>query len=100
MTPEVPSLLADPPATNPLFNDRRLKMGTFCSNLKQGCAISSIEGTLEATWPATVALAELADRMEYEALVPVGRWRGFGGDDRFQRRRVRVLFLGRRDRRG
>ena len=83
MTPEVPSLLADPPATNPLFNDRRLKMGTFCSNLKQGCAISSIEGTLEATWPATVALAELADRMEYEALVPVGRWRGFGGTTDF-----------------
>ena len=83
MTPEVPSLLADPPASNPLFGDRRLKMGTFCSNLKHGCAISSIEGTLEASWPATVALAELADRMEYEALVPVGRWRGFGGTTDF-----------------
>ena len=80
---EVPSLLADPLATNPIFSDRKLKLGTFCTNLKHGCAASTIEGTLEASWPATVALAELADRMEYEALVPVGRWRGFGGTTDF-----------------
>jgi dimethylsulfone monooxygenase len=31
-------------ASNPLFNNRKLKLGTFCSNLSGGCAISSIEG--------------------------------------------------------
>ena len=79
----IPSLAADPPATNPLFNDRKLKMGTFCTNLSYGCAASTIEGTLRATWPETVALAELADKMEFEALVPVGRWLGFGGKTNF-----------------
>jgi dimethylsulfone monooxygenase len=29
-------------ATNPLFNDRKLKLGTFCTNLNGGCAISTI----------------------------------------------------------
>jgi alkanesulfonate monooxygenase SsuD/methylene tetrahydromethanopterin reductase-like flavin-dependent oxidoreductase (luciferase family) len=69
--------------TNPLFNDRKLKLGTFGSNLGGGCAISTIDGTLVADWPSTLAVAKLADDMEFEALVPVGRWRGFGGVTNF-----------------
>jgi dimethylsulfone monooxygenase len=65
--------------TNPAFNSRKLKLGTFQSNLDSGCVMSALEGRLEATWPATVALARLADEMQFEALVPVARWRGFGG---------------------
>ena len=70
-------------ATNPLFNDRKLKLGTFCTNLSGGCAITTMPGTLEVTWPNTVRLAQLADDMQFEALVPVGRWRGFGGVTNF-----------------
>lgn len=66
-------------ASNPLFNDRRLRLGTFSTNLSGGCAISSIDGALEATWDNTLELARMADEMEFEALVPVGRWKGFGG---------------------
>src|SRR5579871_5646881 len=66
-------------ASNPLFSNRKLKLGTFSSNLSGGCAISTIDGTLEATWDNTLELARLADAMEFEALVPVGRWKGFGG---------------------
>jgi alkanesulfonate monooxygenase SsuD/methylene tetrahydromethanopterin reductase-like flavin-dependent oxidoreductase (luciferase family) len=69
--------------TNPLFNERKLKLGTFCSNLSGGCAITSIDGVLKADWPTTMALARLADEMEFEALVPVGRWKGFGGVTNF-----------------
>jgi alkanesulfonate monooxygenase SsuD/methylene tetrahydromethanopterin reductase-like flavin-dependent oxidoreductase (luciferase family) len=70
-------------AKNPLFNDRKLKLGTFCSNLSHGCAISSVEGVLEANWPSTLALAQMGDAMQFEALVPVGRWKGFGGTTNF-----------------
>ena len=70
-------------ASNPLFNNRKLKLGTFCSNLSGGCAISSIDGVLEVTWPNTLALARMGDEMEFEALVPVGRWKGFGGVTNF-----------------
>jgi len=69
--------------TNPLYNHRKLKLGTFSTNLEGGCAITSMEGTLKADWPSTVTLAKLADEMEFEALVPVGRWRGFGGVTNF-----------------
>src|SRR6187549_1689045 len=70
-------------ATNPLFNTRKLKLGTFCTNLSGGCAISSIDGVLEADWPSTLALAQMGDAMQFEALVPVGRWKGFGGVTNF-----------------
>ena len=69
--------------TNPLYNDRKLKLGTFGSNLDRGCAISTIDGVLEIDWPNTLTLARLADEMEFEALVPVGRWKGFGGVTNF-----------------
>ncbi len=60
-------------ATNPLFNDRKLKLGTFCTNLSGGCAFTTMPGTLDITWPNTLRLAQIADQMEFEALVPVGR---------------------------
>src|SRR3984957_13111846 len=65
--------------TNPAFGGRKLKLGTFQTNLDSGCVMSGLDGRLEITWPNTVALAQLADEMEFEAIVPVARWRGFGG---------------------
>lgn len=66
-------------ATNPVFGSRKLKLGTFQTNMDSGCVMSSLEGRLKITWPNTLALARLADAMEFEAIVPVARWRGFGG---------------------
>ena len=66
-------------ASNPLYGPAKLKLGTFCTNLSGGCTMSSIDGILKADWPSTVALAQLAEEMGFEALVPVGRWKGFGG---------------------
>jgi len=68
---------------NPLFNDRKLRLGTFGTNLSGGCAISEIDGTMRAVWSSGLALAKSADRMEFEAIVPVARWRGFGGATNF-----------------
>ncbi len=65
--------------TNPAFSTRKLKLGTFQTNLDSGCVMSDLDGRLDITWPNTVKLAKLADEMEFEALVPVARWQGFGG---------------------
>jgi alkanesulfonate monooxygenase SsuD/methylene tetrahydromethanopterin reductase-like flavin-dependent oxidoreductase (luciferase family) len=64
---------------NPAFSTRKLKLGTFQTNLDSGCVMSDLDGRLDITWPSTVALARLAEDMEFEALVPVARWQGFGG---------------------
>ena len=70
--------------SNPLYNARKLKLGTFGSNLAGGCALmTSIDGMLKANWPSTLALARLADELEFEMILPVGRWRGYGGASDF-----------------
>ena len=48
--------------TNPLFNDRKLKLGTFGTNLDRGCAISTIDGVLRINWPNTLELARTRRR--------------------------------------
>ena len=68
---------------NALFNDNRLKLGLFGLNVSNGCAITTAEGHLEMTWPNTLEICRIADRHGYEALVPVARWRGFGGPTNF-----------------
>jgi FMNH2-dependent dimethyl sulfone monooxygenase len=59
--------------SNPTFSSRKLKLGTFQTNLDSGCVMSGLEDRLEISWPNTVALAKLADEMEFEAIVPVAR---------------------------
>src|SRR5215475_15797998 len=77
--PNTAAIRDDRRVSNPAFNDRKLKLGTFQSNLDYGCLMSDVEGRLKISWPNTKALAKLAYEMEFEALVPVARWRGFGG---------------------
>ena len=69
----------DRAATNPALSTRRLKLGTFQTNLDSGCVMSELDGRLDITWDNTVALAKLSEEMEFEALVPVARWQGWGG---------------------
>ncbi len=70
-------------ATNPLFNDNRMKLGGFGANVSNGCAITMAEGRLETTWPNTRTVATLTDQAGLEAMVPVARWKGFGGPTNF-----------------
>jgi alkanesulfonate monooxygenase SsuD/methylene tetrahydromethanopterin reductase-like flavin-dependent oxidoreductase (luciferase family) len=68
---------------NPLFNDNKMKLATFGTNVSGACAISTAEGTYETSWPNALACAEIADRAGLEGIVPVARWRGFGGQTNF-----------------
>ena len=45
--------------------------------------MSSVDGVLQANWPSTAAISMMADEMQLEAVVPVGRWKGFGGSTNF-----------------
>ena len=69
--------------TNPLYGSNRLKLGIFGSNLGGGCSATLAARTPDATWAATREVAILADRAGIEALVPVARWKGFGGATEF-----------------
>jgi alkanesulfonate monooxygenase SsuD/methylene tetrahydromethanopterin reductase-like flavin-dependent oxidoreductase (luciferase family) len=63
----------------PVFNDNRMKLGVFGQNVSFGCCITLAETTLEPTYDHSAKIARKADALGFELLVPVGRWRGFGG---------------------
>jgi alkanesulfonate monooxygenase SsuD/methylene tetrahydromethanopterin reductase-like flavin-dependent oxidoreductase (luciferase family) len=69
--------------TNPLFGPRRLKLGTFCPNVSNGATMSTMDGVFDLTWENSRKLARMADEMAFEAIVPIGRWRGSGGSTDF-----------------
>ena len=74
----------------PLYNDNAFKLGIFCLNVSNGTAITSAEGTLTPTWGENVRVAQAADQAGWEFLLPLGRWRGFGGEVEFNDRSFEV----------
>lgn len=62
-----------------LGSRNRLKLGVFGLNCQAGVSISLADGSPEATWDESLRLTEEADRLGIEAMIPVARWRGYGG---------------------
>lgn len=69
--------------TNPLFGSKKLKLGTFCTNVSGAATMSEMDGVYEATWDNVMTVSRMADEMAFEAIVPLGRWQGFGGKTDF-----------------
>jgi alkanesulfonate monooxygenase SsuD/methylene tetrahydromethanopterin reductase-like flavin-dependent oxidoreductase (luciferase family) len=74
----------------PLFNENRFKLGVFCFNVSHGTTITKVPGTLTPTWQENVRIAQAADRAGWEFLLPLGRWRGLGGEINFNGRSFEV----------
>ena len=68
----------------PLYDDtNRLKLGTFATNVSNGMSISHAPTSYEVSWSHTLGLARQAEEMGLDLVVPIGRWRGFGGETNF-----------------
>jgi alkanesulfonate monooxygenase SsuD/methylene tetrahydromethanopterin reductase-like flavin-dependent oxidoreductase (luciferase family) len=64
----------------PVLNaENRLKLAVFGINLRGGVTLSDVPGKIEATWEENTRIARRADRLGLDAIVPVARWRGYGG---------------------
>jgi alkanesulfonate monooxygenase SsuD/methylene tetrahydromethanopterin reductase-like flavin-dependent oxidoreductase (luciferase family) len=63
-----------------LNDDNALKLGIFATNLRGGPTLANFEGNIEGTWEETRRLAVIADRLDLEAVIPIARWRGYGGE--------------------
>ena len=72
-----------PDGIHPLYNENRLKLGIFGTNVSNGCAISTAPTSFVPTFEHNLEIARKAERYGIEALVPVGRWKGFGGKTDF-----------------
>jgi dimethylsulfone monooxygenase len=64
----------------PVLNDENeLKLVMFGINLRGGVTMSDVPGGIRADWEENRQLAVRADDMGLDAIVPVARWRGYGG---------------------
>ncbi|MGV9711026.1 LLM class flavin-dependent oxidoreductase [Gordonia sp. NPDC003424] len=63
----------------PLYNQQKLKLGLFGTNVSNGLTMTEAETTFRPTWEQNTAITLAADRLGFELTVPVARWRGFGG---------------------
>ena len=75
----------------PVFNDNKLKLGIFGQNCSNGCTITHAPTTFEPTYAHSVKISKLADQLGLELLVPVGRWKHFGGTTQFNGNNMEVF---------
>ncbi|MSP87640.1 MAG: LLM class flavin-dependent oxidoreductase [Alphaproteobacteria bacterium] len=64
---------------HPMFGPNPFKLGVFNANCDGGLTISRAPERWPARWDDIVELAKLCDRTGIEFILPVAKWRGFGG---------------------
>jgi dimethylsulfone monooxygenase len=62
----------------------RLKLGLFGANCSSGRAVTMVPERWSGSWPDCVRLARMADDSGIEFMLPIGRWKGYGGDTDYQ----------------
>lgn len=67
-----------------MYSANQLKLGLFGANCSSGRAVTTVPERWSGSWPDCVALAQLADEAGIEFMLPIGRWKGYGGDTDYQ----------------
>ena len=57
-----------------------LKLGLFGSNVSSGRSYNTAPERWDPSWANNVALAQMADDAGLECMVPIARWKGYGGE--------------------
>ena len=71
-------------ARNGMHNRNRLKIGLFGANCSSGRAVTLVPERWSGSWPDNLRLARLADAAGIDFMLPIGRWKGYGGDTDYQ----------------
>jgi dimethylsulfone monooxygenase len=67
-----------------MYNGNALKIGLFGANCSSGRAVTRVPERWSGSWPDNVRLARMADDAGIDFLLPIGRWKGYGGDTDYQ----------------
>ena len=62
----------------------RLKLAVFGANCSSGRAATTVPERWQNTFAENIRLAQMADAAGLEAMVPIGRWKGYGGATDFE----------------
>ena len=72
------------PQRSLLAGGNALKIGLFGANCSSGRAVTKVPERWSGTWPDNLRLAQMADEAGIDFLLPIGRWKGYGGDTGYQ----------------
>jgi dimethylsulfone monooxygenase len=62
-----------------MFNDNALKIGLFGANCSSGRYVTTVPERWSGSWDDNLLLARMADEAGIDFLLPIGRWKGYGG---------------------
>jgi alkanesulfonate monooxygenase SsuD/methylene tetrahydromethanopterin reductase-like flavin-dependent oxidoreductase (luciferase family) len=63
-----------------IVNGNALKLGLFGANCSSGRTYATLPERWQATWENNLKLARLADELGIECMIPIARWKGYGGE--------------------
>ncbi len=61
-----------------------LQIGLFGPNCSSGRAVTLVPERWSGNWPDNRRLAQMSDEAGIDFLLPIGRWKGYGGDTDYQ----------------
>jgi alkanesulfonate monooxygenase SsuD/methylene tetrahydromethanopterin reductase-like flavin-dependent oxidoreductase (luciferase family) len=67
-----------------MHNANRLKIGLFGANCSSGRAVTTVPERWSGSWRDNLRLAQMADEAGIDFMLPIGRWKGYGGDTDYQ----------------
>ena len=74
-----------------MYNGNALKIGLFGANCSSGRSATKVPERWSASWPDCLALARLADDAGLDFMLPIARWKGYGGDTDFHGRSLETI---------
>ncbi len=67
-----------------MYNRNALKIGLFGANCSSGRAVTRVPERWTGSWDDNLRLARMADDAGIDFMLPVARWKGYGGDTDYQ----------------
>ncbi|MGE3156894.1 MAG: LLM class flavin-dependent oxidoreductase [Xanthobacteraceae bacterium] len=67
-----------------MYNANKLKIGLFGANCTSGRAVTLVPERWSGSWPDNLKLVRMADEAGIDFMLPIGRWKGYGGDTDYQ----------------
>src|ERR1700676_5429455 len=67
-----------------IFNANKLNLCIFSPNFSSGSAVQKLPERWDGSWENNLKLAQMADEAGIEFLLPIARWKGYGGETGFE----------------
>src|SRR5260370_2951933 len=78
-----------------MYNANALKIGLFGANCSSARTATLVPERWLASWPDCLRMARIADEAGIDFLLPIGRWKGYGGFSHFSRTTFQTRTLAR-----